>query len=133
MKMSKSYYFLMSLLTGILLSAGTMAQQKIDDAMLKAFEYRNMGSHRVSAWVSDIAVPETDDPAYRYTWYIAARHGEVWKTDNNGVTYRPIFDDYGTNSIGALGVAPSEWFFLILGAQKSSVTSTEVNDTGWFG
>ena len=120
MKISKTIYFMVPLLAALFWSAGSPAQEKFDSELLKAFEYRNMAPHRVSAWVGAIAVPETDDPAYRYTWYIAARHGGVWKTENNGVTYRPIFDDYGTNSIGALAVAPSDPEIVWVGTGEAS-------------
>jgi len=82
--------------------------------------YRNFGPWRAGAWISDIAVPETDDAAHRYTFYVAARHGGVWKTENNGTTFRPIFDDYGCNSIGAVEVAPSNPNLIWVGTGEAS-------------
>jgi photosystem II stability/assembly factor-like uncharacterized protein len=40
-------------------------------------------------------------------FYIAPVNGGIWKTDDYGRTWRPIFDDQPTQSIGALAVAPS--------------------------
>jgi|HubBroStandDraft_4_1064222.scaffolds.fasta_scaffold00004_145 photosystem II stability/assembly factor-like uncharacterized protein len=40
-------------------------------------------------------------------FYIAAVNGGIWKSDNAGRTWTPIFDGEPTGSIGALAVAPS--------------------------
>lgn len=74
---------------------------------LRDFSWRNFSAGRISAWISDIAVPVNPDPANRYTFYVAARHGGVWKTENNGVSFHPIFEHYGTTSIGAIEIAPT--------------------------
>lgn len=76
--------------------------------MLNEFEYRNMAPHFLGSWISDIEVPAIDDNDYEKTYYVALRNGGVWKTVNNGVTFFPIFENYGTSSIGAIQVAPSD-------------------------
>jgi photosystem II stability/assembly factor-like uncharacterized protein len=81
--------------------------QRIDDVLRDGFQYRNLGPFRVGGWVSDIAVPETPLKAHLYTFYVAARHGGVWKTMNNGTTFEPVFDNQNVAAIGALAVAPS--------------------------
>ncbi len=42
------------------------------------------------------------------TYYMAQVNGGIWKTDDAGRTWRPIFDAQPTGSIGALEVAPSD-------------------------
>ena len=41
------------------------------------------------------------------TYYIGAVNGGVWRTDDFGRTWEPLFDEQGTGSIGAIAVAPS--------------------------
>jgi photosystem II stability/assembly factor-like uncharacterized protein len=42
------------------------------------------------------------------TFYFGAAGGGVWKTDDAGHTWRPVFDGVGSASVGALVVAPSD-------------------------
>jgi photosystem II stability/assembly factor-like uncharacterized protein len=57
----------------------------------------------MSGRIVDIAV----DPERPSTWYVAAGSGGVWKTTNAGTTWAPIFDGYGSYSIGCVAVDPS--------------------------
>jgi photosystem II stability/assembly factor-like uncharacterized protein len=41
------------------------------------------------------------------TFYFGSADGGVWKTDNAGSTWRPLFEQQGSASIGALALAPS--------------------------
>lgn len=47
----------------------------------------------------------TGDPL---TFFAGAASGGIFKTDDGGVSWRPVFDDQGVSSVGALAVAPSD-------------------------
>lgn len=49
-------------------------------------------------------------------FYIGVVNGGVWKTTDYGRTWRPIFDDQPTGSIGAIAVAPSNPAVLYVGS-----------------
>ncbi len=50
----------------------------------------------------------TGVPAQPNVFYIGQVNGGVWKSDDYGRTWTPIFDDEPTQSVGAIAVAPSD-------------------------
>jgi len=75
-----------------------------DDALLQGFRWRVIGPVGQGGRVDDIAVRPEDSKTY----FVGFATGGLWKTTNNGTTFRPVFDTYGTHSIGAIGLAPSD-------------------------
>jgi photosystem II stability/assembly factor-like uncharacterized protein len=65
-------------------------------ALLADFQWRGIGPANMSGRVTDI---EALDANFS-TVLVAAASGGVWKSTNAGTTWQPIFDQYGTASIG---------------------------------
>jgi len=70
----------------------------------------------MSGRVGDIAV----DPVKHSTWYVAAASGGVWKTTNSGTTWSPIFDGYGSYSIGCVVVDPGNHLVVWVGTGENN-------------
>ena len=74
-----------------------------DEGTVGALAFRMVGPALTSGRVGDIAI----HPSNPDKWYVAAASGGVWLTTNHGTTFNPIFDNYGSYSIGCLAIAPS--------------------------
>ncbi len=70
---------------------------------LAAFRLRSIGPAFTSGRIGDIAVHPN-----KRTWYIAAASGGVWKTENAGTTFSPIFDGQTSYSIGTVVLDPKD-------------------------
>lgn len=87
---------------------------------LNKFSYRNLGPAAYSGRITAIAVPHP----YRKTIYIGSAGGGVWKTSNAGITWHPISDSLGIQSIGDVAVAPSDTNVIWVGTgEKNSSRS----------
>ncbi len=73
----------------------------------KGLAWRSVGPANMSGRVGALALA----PGNSKTFYVGYGTGGVWKTDNMGVTFSPVFDKTGQHSIGALAVAdaPPSW------------------------
>ena len=64
-----------------------VAEAKPAQISLDAFSLRNVGPAFLSGRIADIAV----HPDNESVWYVAVGSGGVWKTENAGTTWTPIF------------------------------------------
>ena len=65
-------------------------------------KWRMIGPHRGGRTVGAVGIPDQPN-----VFYIGVNNGGVWKTTDYGRTWRPIFDDQPTGSIGDIAIAPS--------------------------
>ncbi|HET7023690.1 MAG TPA: hypothetical protein VFI39_00615 [Gemmatimonadales bacterium] len=89
-------------LVGLFIVAPLAAQQP-GPRDFSAMRWRSIGPFRGGRTVGVAGVPSRSG-----VFYMSANNGGVWKTDDYGRTWAPIFDGQPTGSIGALAVAPSD-------------------------
>ena len=81
---------------------GVSAQQ-FPESMYQEMRWRMIGPFRGGRTRAATGVPDQPN-----VFYIGAVNGGVWKSDDYGRTWSPIFDQQPTQSIGAIAVAPSD-------------------------
>ena len=79
-----------------------LSAQTFDPQLYAGLRWRDIGPYRGGRTVGAAGIP-----AQPNVFYIGVNNGGVWKTDDYGRTWNPLFDDQPTGSIGAIAVAPS--------------------------
>lgn len=102
--------FAILLLFGLIFASGShLFSQKTEPGNLmntetfSGLKFRSIGPALMSGRIADIAI----HPENHHIWYVAVGSGNVWKTENSGTTWAPVFDNQGAYSIGCITIDPS--------------------------
>jgi len=106
----------------LMVVAGRSAEQEaptphgpVDPSYLKLLQWRLVGPSRGGR-----SVAVAGDPNHRLTFYLGTTGGGLWKTENGGIAWRNISDDFfKTASVGAIAVAPSDPNVIYVGMGES--------------
>lgn len=86
---------------------------------LKGLTWRFLGPENVSGRCTDVAV--AGPPGQGRTIYAATASGGLWKTENDGTTWRAVFDDAPATTIGDVAVAASNPEIVWLGTGEANI------------
>jgi autotransporter-associated beta strand protein len=77
------------------------------------FNGPTLGKNRatLAGYVTDVAVDPTDP----LTMFISTAGGGVWKTENGGKTWRPIFNDLHSSYVGVVALDPTDPLHVYIG------------------
>jgi photosystem II stability/assembly factor-like uncharacterized protein len=78
-------------------------EDPINSDILSGLKFRSLGPAYASGRIADFVI----NPEKPSEFYVAVASGNIWKTVNNGITFKPIFENYGSYSIGALAMDPN--------------------------
>jgi photosystem II stability/assembly factor-like uncharacterized protein len=107
-----------TLLAFLLFASSTGAEERTSP--FSELEWRNIGPAIMGGRVSDVeGVP--GDPRIVY---VGAASGGVWKTEDGGITWKPIFDEQPVSSIGDLALEPGNPEVLYAGTGESNLRNS---------
>src|SRR5579871_1812653 len=84
------------------LQENAVHSQSQDPSLYISIRWRMIGPHRGGRTVGAVGVPQQPN-----VFYIGVNNGRVWKTTDYGRTWKSVFDDQPTGSVGDVAVAPS--------------------------
>jgi photosystem II stability/assembly factor-like uncharacterized protein len=82
----------------------------------KGLKLREIGPGLVSGRISDIAV----HPRQPKRYFVSVASGGVWKTDNAGTTWKPVFDKQGSYSVGCVTLDPGDPLVVWVGTGENN-------------
>ena len=94
-----------------LVSLGLVIGQPVDASLFQSLQYRMIGPFRASRTVGAVGIPSQPN-----VFFMGVNNGGVWKTDDYGRTWNPIFDQAPTGSVGDLAIALSDPDIMYIGS-----------------
>jgi len=109
--MKKSLKLLIIIFVCLTLTLPGIAKKKKEEksngwmssSTFSGLKFRSIGPAYTSGRIADFAINPNDPSEY----FVGVACGHVWKTDNAGITFKPVFDNYGSYSIGVVTMDPT--------------------------
>jgi photosystem II stability/assembly factor-like uncharacterized protein len=90
------------------------------DPLLQSFRFRSIGPASMGGRIDDIAVSESDPNVI----YIGYAVGGVFKSDNNGTSFTPLFQSEPVASIGDIAIHPRDPNIVYVGTGEANNRQT---------
>jgi len=88
----------------------------LKSSTFSGLKWRGIGPAFTSGRIADFAI----NPCNHSEYYVAVASGHVWKTENNGTTFKPIFDNHGAYSMGFIAIDPNNHNVVWLGTGENN-------------
>src|SRR4051794_3339879 len=111
LKVSITNFVTLSLVLAAISAAVVVTHAQVDPGMLRSLHWRSIGPYRGGRTRAAVGVPSQPN-----VFYMAQVNGGVWKSDDYGRIWMPIFDDQPTGSVGAIAIAPSNPKIIYVGS-----------------
>ncbi len=98
------------------------------ESRFKDLKWRQPGPAFQGGRIESIACPS----GYTSTIYVGVGSGNLWKSDNNGTTWEPIFENESTFAVGAVAVAESDPDTVWVGTGEVLMARSSYAGTGVF-
>ena len=110
------------------LAAFKKQQELISQSPYKSLDWRLVGPDIRSGRSTDVE-GITGNPEIIYAAFAT---GGLWKTENGGSTWKPIFDKEATQSIGDIALAPSDKNILYVGTGEANIFRASLPGIGMY-
>jgi len=123
----KSFVWFLTALVWLLgVSLNGYAQSPVTTDDFSQFTWRWVGPVTFSGRITEFAVPRGQSQMY----YVLTASGGLWKTEDGGIHFEPIFDKYGNMSMGYMAIAPSNQNILYLGTGEPMHARSSAHGNG---
>ncbi len=95
---------------------------------MKDLNWQFLGPNNVSGRCTDIAVVQPKGK--NYIVYAATASGGVWKTENEGTSWNPIFDQEASTTIGDIALDPNDPNILWVGTGEANIFRSSMAGSG---
>ncbi len=100
---SPLHRLILLLLAILSLSAINTIAQQVSPNLYQSIRWRSIGPFRAGRTVGAVGIPNQPN-----TFFIGVNNGGVWKTTDAGRTWKPIFDEAPTGSVGDVAICESQ-------------------------
>ncbi|MFI5233531.1 MAG: WD40/YVTN/BNR-like repeat-containing protein [Gemmatimonadales bacterium] len=105
--------------TSVVAAQGTEINRS-SDPLLQSVRFRSLGPASMGGRIDDIQVSESN-PNIIYLGYAV---GGVYRSVNNGTSFEPVFETYGSASIGAMAIHPTNPNIVYVGTGEANNRQT---------
>src|SRR5262245_4585309 len=103
-------------LAGVVGSGQDSGSSTLNAEAFKDLQIRSLGPSYTTGRIADIAI----DPAHPSVYYVASAAGGLWKSENRGDSFTPVFDAGGAFNLCCVVVDPRNTNVVWLGTGENS-------------